>query len=168
MNISHYGKSITYIALAAVTFLVSALSDNSLTGEETLNLVVVVLGAIGVYLIPNFPEGIAKVAKTLVAFATAAVVAALSFWTGGIETTEWLQIIIAAFTAIGVYIVPNGPKEPTVQPVEVVSVSPEAAPNLASSPTTMNITVAKPADAIQVVKDAVDTLPMDPEGYHGI
>lgn len=109
MNISHYGKSITYIALAAVTFLVTALSDNALSVEELLNLIIVVLGAIGVYAVPNFPEGPATFAKTGIAFLTAGLVAALSFLTGGIGTTEWLQIIIAAFTAIGVYIVPNGP-----------------------------------------------------------
>lgn len=167
MNLSHYGKSITYIALAAVTFLVTALSDNALSGEEILNLVVVVLGAIGVYLVPNFPEGAARFAKTGIAFLTAAVVAALSFWSGGIETTEWLQIIIVAFTAIGVYIVPNGPKEPETLPVEVVSVTPEAQSNLTPAAPTMNITVSQPEDALEVVKDTVDRL-VDGNGYHGI
>ena len=119
MNIAHYGKSITYIALAAVAFLVTALSDNALSGEEILNLIIVVLGAIGVYAIPNIPENFAKYAKTGVAFLTAGVIAALSFWTGGIETTEWLQIVLAAFAAVGVYIVPNGPEDvaPTVTTV---------------------------------------------------
>lgn len=131
-TISHYGKSITYIALAALTFLVTALTDNILGGEEILNLIVVVLGAIGVYLIPNFPEGVARYAKTGVAFATAAVIALVSFWTDGVTTTEWIMVIIAAFTAIGVYIVPNGPKDPVVQPVEVVAVTPPAAASLES------------------------------------
>lgn len=134
MNLtSVYGKSITYIALAAVTFLVTALSDSVLGGEELLNLVIVVLGAIGVYAVPNFPEGVARYAKTGIAFLTAGVIAALSFWSDGIVTTEWLQIIIAAFTAIGVYIVPNAPKTPVVQPVEVVAVS-----RPASTSTTIN------------------------------
>ncbi len=131
-TISHYGKSITYIALAALTFLVTALSDNTLAGEEILNLIVVVLGAVGVYAVPNFPEGFARYAKTGIAFATAGVIALLSFWTGGVSTTEWLMVIIAAFTAIGVYIVPNGPKNPVVQPVEVVAVSTPAAATLES------------------------------------
>lgn len=126
MNISHYGKAITYIAIAAMAFLVTALSDNQITGEELLNLVIVVLGAIGVYAVPNFPANVAKYAKTGIAFLTAGVIAALSFWSGGITTAEWLQIIIAAFAAVGVYIVPNGPKEPVVQPVAVVAVSPTA------------------------------------------
>lgn len=166
MNISHYGKSITYIALAAVTFLVTALSDNALSGEEMLNLIVVVLGAIGVYLVPNFPEGVAKYAKTGIAFLTAGVVAALSFYTGGIVTTEWLQIIIAAFTAIGVYIVPNGPKAPETQPVEIVSVASDATLETTPASTTMNITVTSPESAANVIKETSNI--MSDQGYHGI
>ena len=126
MNISHYGKSITYIALAAVTFLVTALSDNVLSGEEILNLVVVVLGAIGVYAVPNIPESFAKYAKTGVAFLTAGVIAALSFYTDGIVATEWLQIVLAAFAAVGVYIVPNGPSQTGPAVTNVVINTPDA------------------------------------------
>lgn len=117
MNIGHYAKSIVYIALAAVTFLVTALTDNALAVEEILNLVVVVLGAIGVYAVPNIPETFAKYAKTGIAFLTAGVIAALSFLTDGIVMTEWLQIILAAFTAIGVYIIPNETPIKEVNPV---------------------------------------------------
>ncbi len=120
MNIGQYGKAITYIALAAVAFLTTALTDNELSTEELLNLVVVVLGAIGVYAIPNFPESVARYAKTGVAFLTAGVIAGLSFYTDGVTTTEWLQIILAAFAAVGVYIVPNT-VEKAVQAVEVVN-----------------------------------------------
>jgi hypothetical protein len=117
MNIGHYAKSIVYIALAAVTFLVTALTDNALSTEEIINLVIIVLGAIGVYAVPNFPEGVAKVAKTVIAFLTAGTVALASFLTGGVTISEWMQIIIAAFTAIGVYIIPNEPAVKEVAPV---------------------------------------------------
>jgi hypothetical protein len=117
MNIGHYAKSIVYIALAAVTFLVTALTDNALSTEEIINLVIIVLGAIGVYAVPNFPEGVAKVAKTGIAFLTAGTVALASFLTGGVTISEWMQIIIAAFTAIGVYIIPNEPAVKEVAPV---------------------------------------------------
>lgn len=159
MVLSHYAKAITYIALAGLTFLVTALSDNALTGEELLNLAVVVVGAIGVYAIPNFPEGVAKVAKTGVAFATAGLVAALSFWTGGIEITEWIQIILAAFTAIGVYIVPNGPEVPEAKPVEVIN--PDA-----TGGTVINVQVADPKEAADVITGAVETAA--DQGYHGV
>ncbi len=158
MVLSHYSKAITYIAMAALTFLVTALTDNVLSTEEILNLVVIVLGAVGVYLIPNFPEGFAKIAKTGVAFLTAAVVAALSFLTGGIEVTEWLQIVLAAFAAVGVYIIPNGPKEPVATPVEVVNPEP-------TGTTVTNITVATPQDALDVIKETAE-IAAD-QGYHG-
>ena len=159
MVLSHYSKAITYIAMAALTFLVTALSDNVLAVDEVLNLVVIVLGAIGVYLVPNFPEGAAKVAKTGVAFLTAAVVAALSFLTGGIEVTEWIQIVLAAFAAVGVYIIPNGPEVPEPAPVEVVNSD-------ASVGTITNVFVADPKEAADVITGTVET-PTD-QGYHGI
>ncbi|UVG35202.1 membrane protein [Microbacterium phage Cece] len=148
MNISHYGKSITYIALAAVTFLVTALSDNALSVEELLNLIIVVLGAIGVYAVPNFPEGPATFAKTGIAFLTAGLVAALSFLTGGIGTTEWLQIIIAAFTAIGVYIVPNGPAKGEA-PVQTI---------------VTNVSVSDDETAEKVAKAVTRSMALPPRG----
>lgn len=152
MNTSHYGKAITYIALAAVTFLVTALSDNVLTGEEILNLVIVVLGAVGVYAVPNIPESFAKYAKTGVAFLTAGVIAALSFWTGGIVATEWLQIVLAAFAAVGVYIVPNGPA--TATPAVTNIINTPAAPVLV---TDEQVLVTAPAgDTGEDVYDETD------------
>lgn len=102
-----YAKALIYIALAAVAFLVTALSDETLGLDEILNLVVVVVGAIVVYAVPNLPGTIRPYAKTIAAFVTAGVIALLSFLTGGVSLTEWLQVIIAAFAGIGVYITPN-------------------------------------------------------------
>lgn len=102
-----YAKAILMIALTAVTFLVTAVADDVLVLEEVLNLVVMVLGAVLVYLVPNLPSGIGAYAKTGVAFLTAAVVALLSFLTDGVTLTEWLQVLLAAFAGVGVFIVPN-------------------------------------------------------------
>ena len=102
-----YAKSIIYIALTAITFLVTAAADELLTLDEVLNLVVIVLGAVVVYLVPNLPAGVGAYAKTIAAFATAAVIALLSFLTDGVTLTEWLQVLLAAFAGVGVYIVPN-------------------------------------------------------------
>lgn len=161
MNISHYGKSIVYIALAAVAFLTTALTDNALSVEEILNLVVVVLGAIGVYWVPNAPENLAKYAKTGVAFLTAAVVAALSFLTDGITTSEWLQIVVAAFAAVGVFIVPNEPLKNIVQKVEVVS-----APTLEPAHPTVVVNAIDPETAATAVAEAVRMSESDGD-YHG-
>lgn len=106
-----YAKAIVYIALAAVGFLITALSDNIVTTDELLNLVVIVLGAVVVYLVPNLDTGIGAALKAVAAFATAAIVALLSFLTDGVTIAEWLQVLLAAFAGIGVYIVPNAPAE---------------------------------------------------------
>lgn len=105
--ITQYAKAIIYIALSAVTFLVTAFADSILSGEEIINLAIIVVGAIGVYLFPNLPGGAREYAKTIAAFATAGLVAAVSFLTGGVTIVEWMQILLAAFAGIGVYIVPN-------------------------------------------------------------
>lgn len=109
--IKQYAKALMYIALAAVAFLVTALSDSVLALDEILNLVVVVAGAFGVYWVPNLPAGAGAYAKTIIAFVTAGVIALLSFLTGGVSLTEWMQVLLAAFAGIGVYITPNEPVE---------------------------------------------------------
>lgn len=125
VSLGVYGKSITYIALTALSFLVTAFADNNLTTEELINLGVVAIGAVVVYALPNFPDSVAKYAKSGAAFATAGLVALLSFLSDGVQPTEWMQIILAAFAAVGVYIVPNV-VDKKVQAVELVSVAPEA------------------------------------------
>lgn len=112
MNITQYAKAIMYIALAAVGFLITAVVDNQLTVSEVINLVIIVAGAVGVYLVPNLDAGIARYAKGGVAFLTAGLVALLSFLSGGVTLSEWLQVLVAAFAGIGVTIVPNEPARP--------------------------------------------------------
>jgi hypothetical protein len=110
MNITHYAKSLLYIALAVVGVLVTALADDVLTVDELVNVAIIGVGAITVYLVPNLPEGPGRYAKVTVTFIVAGLVALQSFLTGGITTTEWLQIAVAAFAGIGVYVIPNEPK----------------------------------------------------------
>lgn len=110
--IKQYAKAIIYIALAAVAFLVTALTDNILSLEELLNLVVIVIGAIVVYLVPNLDAGPGAYAKTGAAFLTAGIVALISFLTDGVTVTEWLQVLVTAFAGVGVFIVPNETARP--------------------------------------------------------
>ena len=111
MNITHYAKSLLYIALAAGGVLVTALADEILTVDEGVNVAIIGVGAITVYLVPNLPAGVGRYFKVGVAFVVAALVALQSFLTDGITATEWLQIAVAAFAGIGVYVIPNEPKK---------------------------------------------------------
>ncbi len=110
MNIGHYAKSLLYVALAVVGVLVTALSDDVVSTAELVNIAIIGVGALGVYLVPNLPQNVAKYGKTIVAFIAAALVALNSFLDGGITASEWLQIAVAAFAGIGVFIIPNEPK----------------------------------------------------------
>lgn len=105
MNV--YAKALMYIALTAVGFLATALTDGGLSTEEILNLTILVAGAVGVYAVPNLPEGWRAYSKTIIAALVAGLVALLSFLTGGITVSEWLQVVMAAFAGVGVYVTPN-------------------------------------------------------------
>lgn len=109
VTIAHYAKSLLYIALAVVGILVTALADDRLTIDELINVAIIGVGAITVYLVPNLPAGVGRYTKVIVTFVVAGLVALQSFLTDGITTTEWLQIAVAAFAGIGVYIIPNEP-----------------------------------------------------------
>ena len=109
MNITHYAKSLLYIALAVVGVLITALADDALSVDELVNVVIIGVGAVTVYLVPNLPSGVGRYAKVIVAFIIAGLVALDSFLTGGVTMTEWLQIAVAAFAGVGVYVTPNEP-----------------------------------------------------------
>lgn len=123
MNIAHYAKSLLYVGAAALAFLVTASSDDKFTGAEGVNLSVIIVGAGVIYVIPNLPQKFAQYAKTGAAALIALGTTALSFWDGGISTTEWFQIGIAILGSIGVYIVPNESKVPVVATVELGAAS---------------------------------------------
>lgn len=110
-----YAKSLLYVLLAVAGVLVTALTDNIVTTPELVNVGIIGVGAVGIYVVPNAPEGAARFMKTAVAFVAAALVALSSFLSDGITPSEWLQIAIAAFAGIGVYIIPNEAPSVTVQ-----------------------------------------------------
>ena len=105
-----YAKALIYIALTAVGFLATALADSALSTEEVLNLAILVLGAVGVYAVPNLPSGWMGYGKTIIAALTAALVALVSFLTGGVTAAEWMQVVVAGFAGVGVFITPNEAK----------------------------------------------------------
>lgn len=107
MNISHYAKAIVYIAVSVVTVLVTAVADNVISVEELVNLGIIMVGAIGVYWAPNVPGTALAYFKGAVAFTTGALVLLASVLLGGITLSEWMQVILAGFAAIGVVTVPN-------------------------------------------------------------
>lgn len=101
-----YSKSIGYLVAAALTALIA--SDGQVTPTNVVNVALAVLGAAGVYLLPNLPDGARAYTKSLVAAAIAGLtVLGSALITPGITTVEWLQIGVAILAALHVYIAPN-------------------------------------------------------------
>jgi hypothetical protein len=108
-NVAHYAKVLVYIALAAVGVLVAGLNAGQDRPTIIVNTAVAALGAVLVYAVPNLPGIVGQYLKVIVAFVVAALQGLLPFWISGhIGYVEWLQVGIAAFAAIGVYVTPNG------------------------------------------------------------
>lgn len=117
-------KAIVYIALSALGILTAALSDDHLSLVEILQAVVIVAGAIPVYLLTG------TIPKTVAAFVTALVQALMLLVTdwadlGDVSLASWMTVVLAAFAGIGVAVVPNGSKPGPLAVVNTVSV-PEA------------------------------------------
>jgi hypothetical protein len=103
-----YAKPAAVVAVAVLSPIWSALSDNQITSAEWLTTASVFLSAIGVAIVPELPVGIARYAKTFVTFFVAGTTSAAVLVVGGLTGREMIQIIITAALAIGVTaFVPN-------------------------------------------------------------
>lgn len=101
-------KAIVYIALGAVTILASVLTDGELTTFELIQVAIVVVGLIPVYLLTG------TATKTAAAFVVAllqgaAALIASGLGLGDIGPGAWLAVVVGAFAAIGIAVVPNAP-----------------------------------------------------------
>lgn len=117
---SEVAKAIVYIALAAVGILITALADDHLTAVELIQVGIVVAGAIPVYLVAG------TIPKTIAAFIMAAGQAVLLLVADGtgwadVGLGSWLGVVVAAFAAIGVAVVPNGSKPGPIAVVQAVT-----------------------------------------------
>jgi hypothetical protein len=103
---SRYAKFFA-IVVATVLSAVSAalLGDSVISPTEWVNVAIAGVGALGVFAAPNIPGS--AYTKAVLAVLTAALTVLVSAIVGGITYEEWIQIILAALGAIGVYAVPN-------------------------------------------------------------
>lgn len=104
-------KAIVYIALAAVTILITALADNHLSAVELIQVGIVVAGAVPVYLLAGrWPKTIATLVVAGGQAVLLLVTEAGSF--GAVDLGSWLGVFVTALGAIGVHFVPNAPPLP--------------------------------------------------------
>lgn len=105
---SRYAKAIVAIVTAAVTVLVTALTDNVVTLDEKVGIAIAIVTAIGVYLVPNLEGGVGRFAKAIVAVVGIGLQAAVPLISdGNLTGANWLLILLAVLGAVSVGIIPN-------------------------------------------------------------
>lgn len=103
---SLYAKFFAAVVATVLSGVVAALyGDNTISPAEWVNIAIAAVGACAVFAAPNVPG--ARYTKSVLAVLAAVLTALASFIVGGVTTTEWIQIAIAALGALGVYAVPN-------------------------------------------------------------
>lgn len=110
MNILHYAKYLVAVITVIVAGVGAALADGILTADEAVNLLIIGLGAILTYLVPNLQAGIGSYAKLIVQALTAGAVLLQSSLLDGVTAGEWFQIAAAVLGAFTVYALPNHPE----------------------------------------------------------
>lgn len=109
-----FGAQVLATVLAALA--TALFGDNRITTNEGVNILILALGSIAVLGAGNLPAGVWSYTKSIVAAATAAaVVLESALLTSGVSPTEWVQIILAALGAVGVFAV-RGPNVVPIAP----------------------------------------------------
>jgi hypothetical protein len=101
------------IAMAVVASIWAALTDNetanNITREEWVVVVSLLVGALAVQVVPNLDAGIAKYAKGVTSFLSAALPVLGVLMVGGLTQAEILEVIIVGAGAIGLVTVVGNP-----------------------------------------------------------
>ena len=100
-----YGKALAAVVGAALMVAYGALSgDQHVDPEEGVQIAVSVATAAGVYLVPLAPQY--RWGKTAVAVVLGGLQVLATVILGGVDSAEWIAIVLAALTAAGVGIAP--------------------------------------------------------------
>ncbi|MDG4792025.1 hypothetical protein O7626_40125 [Micromonospora sp. WMMD1102] len=100
-----YGKALAAVAGAALTIAYGALSgDQRIEPDEAVQIAIAAATAVGVYLVPLVPEY--RWAKTAVAAVLAVLQVLATVILGGLDSNEWIALLLAALTVLGVGITP--------------------------------------------------------------
>ena len=102
------GQYAKWIAAAVGTVLsaaIAALTDNVVTDVEWINIAIAGVGSLAVFTAPNVPGSLYT--KAILAALMAVLQALVSLISDGITAAEWMQLAVAALTALGVYQVVN-------------------------------------------------------------
>ena len=98
-------KAWAQVLATVLAGLIPFIADNQLNGVEVVNTLLLSFSAIAVAIVPNLTDGVAKYAKGIVAVGTAVLTLLVSLFADGsyaLNSSEWIQLGIAAFGALGV------------------------------------------------------------------
>lgn len=109
-----YAKSLLAVLVTAITAIVAAMTDGAVSNVEWINVGIAAVGAAAVFAAPNVPG--AKYTKAILAVLAAVLTFFVTAVTDGISTAEWLQVLVIAAGAVGVFAVPNKPTTTIGQP----------------------------------------------------
>jgi hypothetical protein len=104
-----YAKFIAAIVATILSAIVAALGHGHITPVEWVLIAIAGVNAVSVVLVPNLPGGIAAYSKALVTVLMAVLTALTAMVAAPMTLAEWLQIVVIALGALGVYLVPNTP-----------------------------------------------------------
>lgn len=100
-----YGKAFASVVFFVLTAAYTMLSgDQHIDPEEWVAVAIAAASAVGVYLVPLAPQY--RWGKTAVAVVLAALQVAATVILGGIDSNEWLLIVLAVGQALGVAAAP--------------------------------------------------------------
>lgn len=102
----------TYPALAQVFVailagIVTALADDQFDTSELINVTIIGLGAVAVWFVPVLDARWGKWTKIATSVLIAALALLVSFLSDGVTPSEWLQVILAGFGAVGIAVGPR-------------------------------------------------------------
>lgn len=104
--IKPYWKAAVAVLITVLSAVQAALfGDNVISNPEWVNVAIAAVTAAAVFAAPNVPG--ARYTKTILAVLGAALTVLASAIIGGVTPTEWIQIVLAAAGAVGVFAVKN-------------------------------------------------------------
>ncbi|AXH68765.1 hypothetical protein SEA_COMRADE_50 [Streptomyces phage Comrade] len=109
-----YAKSLLAVLVTVITAVVAAMTDSVVSNVEWINVAIAGAGAAAVFAAPNVPGS--RYTKAVLAIITAVLTFLVTVITDGVSTAEWLQVLVIAAGAVGVYAVPNKPTTTIGQP----------------------------------------------------
>lgn len=108
-----YAKAALAVVATIASAIVAAMTDGGVTTAEWINVAIGGVGAASVFAAPNVPG--ARYSKAILAALAAVLTFLVSAVAGGVSPAEWLQILVVALGALGVYAVPNRPPTATAR-----------------------------------------------------